>query len=211
MLDCSVQEKPVMNVDDIYLALHYHWVQDVTIYPDGRQRLQVSFLMLISAYTATRPGALVYVARNVKEYKSCPGWDEDDNEDRDEENSENDEIDDNEDRDKGDVENDKMDDNEDGNKDSAENDEMDDTEDSDKDNVKNDEMDDKIVKAFLGHPDGIEPVKTLCYEDVNLLLLPNPAGPRDLLALEIDLRYTKGHQRQTKRSAIYSSFFATVC
>ena len=70
-----------MNVDDIYLVLHYYWVQDVTIYPDRQQRLQVSFLMLISAYTATRPGALVYVARNVKEFKSRPVRDEDDNED----------------------------------------------------------------------------------------------------------------------------------
>ena len=61
-----------MNVDDVYLVLHYHWVLDVTIFPDGRQQLQVSFLLLISAYTATRPGVLVYVARNVKEYKSCP-------------------------------------------------------------------------------------------------------------------------------------------
>jgi hypothetical protein len=149
--------------------------------------------MLISAYTATRPGALVYVARNIKEYKSYLVGDEDDNKDRDKDNSENDEMD-----------------NEDGDKDNVEDDEMDDNEDSDKDNVKNDEMDDKIVKAFLGHSDGMEPVKTLCYEDVNLLLLPNPTGPRDLLALEIDLRYTKGHQRQTKRSAIYSSFFATA-
>src|SRR5947207_12661191 len=60
-LDCSVREKPVMNVDDVYLVLHYHWVLDVTIFPDGRQQLQVSFLLLISAYTATRPGVLVYV------------------------------------------------------------------------------------------------------------------------------------------------------
>ena len=117
----------------------------------------------------------------------------------------------NKDADKGGNKDASKDGNKDGNKDSAKNNEMDDNKDSDKDNVKNDEMDDKIVKAFLGHSDGIEPVKTLCYEDVNLLLLPNPNGPRDLLALEIDLRYTKGHQRQTKRSAIYSSFFATVC
>jgi hypothetical protein len=183
----------------------------VTIYPNGRQRLQVSFLMLISAYTATRPGALVYVARNVKEYQSCPGWDEDNNKDRDKENSEDDKIDDNKDRDRRNVENDKIDNNEDSNKDSARSDEIDNNEDSDKDNVKNNEMDDKIVKAFLGHSDSMEPVKTLCYKDVNLLLLPNPTRPRDLLALEIDLQYTKGHQRQTKRLAIYSNFFATVC
>ncbi len=147
-----------MNVDDIYLVLYHHWVLDATIYPDGRQRLQVSFLILISAYTATRPGALVYVARNVKEQKGYLVGDKDD-----------------------------------------------------KENTKISEMDDEMVKAFLGHSDGMEPVKTLCYEDVSLLLLPNPTGTRDLLALEVDLRYTKGHQRQTKRLVIYLSFFATTC
>ena len=138
-----------MNVDDVYLVLHYHWVLDVTIFLDGQQRLQVSFLLLISAYTATRPGALVYVARNVKEYKSCPIGDEED-------------------------------DSEEGGED---------------ENIEADET----VKAFLGHSGGKEPAKTICYEDVNLLLLLNPTGIRNLLALEIDLWYTKGHQRQTKR------------
>src|SRR5438045_7868169 len=121
-----------MNVDDVYLVLHYHWVLDVTIFPDGRQRLQVSFLLLISAYTATRPGALGYVGRNVKEYKSCPIGDEED-------------------------------DSEEGGED---------------ENIEADET----VKAFLGHSGGKEPAKTICYEDVNLLLLPNPTGIRDLLA-----------------------------
>jgi hypothetical protein len=64
---------------------------------------------------------------------------------------------------------------------------MDDNEDSDKDNVKNNKIDDKIVKAFLGHLNSIKLVKTLCYKDVNLLLLLNPTKLRDLLALKIDL------------------------
>jgi hypothetical protein len=64
---------------------------------------------------------------------------------------------------------------------------MDDNEDSDKDNVKNNKIDDKIVKAFLRHLNSIKLVKTLCYKDVNLLLLLNPTKLRDLLALKIDL------------------------
>ncbi len=170
-----------MNVDDVYLVLHYHWTLDVTIYPDGRQRLQVSFLILISAYTATRPGALVYVARNVKEYKVCLIGNKDDNEDG------------NEDEDMGadGIDGERMQMN---NKDEDNDIEMDNEDDNE-----NDEMDDGTVKAFLGHSDGKELAKTVCYEDVNLLLLPNSAGTRDLLALEIDLRYTKGHQRQSKR------------
>jgi hypothetical protein len=122
---------------------------------------------------------LVYIARNVKEYKSCPIWDKDDNKDIDKDNSKNDKIDIDKDR--------------------------------DKDNIENNKIDNKIVKAFLGYSDSIEPVKTLCYKDVNLLLLPNPTGTYNLLTLEIDLRYTKGYQKQTKRSVIYSNFFATVC
>jgi len=54
------REKPVMNVDDIFLILHHHWVLDTSIVPNERQRLQLALLLLLSAYTATRPGALVY-------------------------------------------------------------------------------------------------------------------------------------------------------
>jgi Protein of unknown function (DUF3435) len=59
--DASTREKPVMNVDDIYLILHHHWVVDTAIFPDGRQRVQIALLVLEMAYTATRPAALVYV------------------------------------------------------------------------------------------------------------------------------------------------------
>ena len=176
-----------MNVDDVYLVLHYHWAQDVTIYPDGRQRLQVSFLMLISTYTATRPGALVYVARNVKEYKGAPIGDEEDDGDADESALIGDKDDDGDEDESSKV--DEIDN--DGNMEVVNKDEDEDIEMDNKN--ENGERDDETVKAFLGHLDRKEPVKTICYEDVNLLLLPNPTGTRDLLALEIDLRYTKGH------------------
>jgi len=68
-LDPSTGEKPVMNVDDIYLILHHHWVVDTATFPDGRQRLQIAFLVLLTAYTATRPGALVYIRQNEKTLK----------------------------------------------------------------------------------------------------------------------------------------------
>lgn len=35
-LDISVGEKPVMNVDDLYIVLYHHWTKDITPYPDGR-------------------------------------------------------------------------------------------------------------------------------------------------------------------------------
>jgi hypothetical protein len=127
--------------------------------------------MLISAYTATRPGALVYMARNVKECKSYPIGDEDEGIEADEMgNDENMEVSE---KDEDDIEMD------------SEN--------------ENNETENKMARAFPARLDEKEPVKTICYEDVKLLLLPNPTGTRDLLALEVDLRYTKGHQRQIKR------------
>lgn len=168
-----------MNVDDVYLVLYYYWAQDTIIYPNRRQRLQVSFLMLISAYTATRPGALVYVERNVKERRSCPIRDED--------------RDSSIEKDKG-IELDEISDDENIEliyKDKDDNIGID-------SKSENNERD-RAVEASLGHLDRRESLKTICYEDVRLLVLPNLTRPRDLLALEVDLRYTKGHQRQAKR------------
>lgn len=52
-LDTTTRKKPVMNVDDVYLVLHHHWILDTSVFPDERQRLQVALLLLPSAYTAT--------------------------------------------------------------------------------------------------------------------------------------------------------------
>lgn len=43
-----------------------------------------------------------------------------------------------------------------------------------------------------------EEIKTLCYEDVTLLLLPNPGGKRDVLVMEVTLKYTKGWKKKPK-------------
>jgi hypothetical protein len=48
---------------------------------------------------------------------------------------------------------------------------------------------------------GEEHDKTLCYGDVTLLLLPNPDGIRDVLAMEVDVKHTKGHHKKPKRYA----------
>ncbi|KAK5562715.1 hypothetical protein LTR43_011671, partial [Exophiala xenobiotica] len=130
-LDTSVREKPVMDVDDVYLVLHHLWVLDASVFPDERQRLQLAFLILLSAYTATRPAALVYkVTDPIKQREHYLGWEND------------------EDNDNGKMELD------------------------------------------------WEDIKTLCYEDVTLLMLPNPEGKRDLLAMEVTLKYTKGWKKK---------------
>ncbi|KAF2188461.1 hypothetical protein K469DRAFT_565307 [Zopfia rhizophila CBS 207.26] len=51
-LDITTNEKPVIKVEDVFLALHHHWVRDTSTFPDGRQLLQLAFLILICAYTA---------------------------------------------------------------------------------------------------------------------------------------------------------------
>ena len=58
-----------MNVDDVYLILYHHWIMDTATFPGGLQRLQVALLVLITAYTATWPGASVHVGRNEKRIK----------------------------------------------------------------------------------------------------------------------------------------------
>jgi hypothetical protein len=125
-LDTTTREKPVMNVDDIFLVLHHHWVLDTSTFPDERQRLQLALLLLLSAYTATRLAALVYkVTNRTKQREHYVGWENDDYDD-------------------------------------------------------GDRMD-------LDWED----IKILCYEDVTLVMLPNPEGKRDILAMEVNLKYKK--------------------
>jgi len=47
-----------------------------------------------------------------------------------------------------------------------------------------------------------EQVKTLCYGDVTLFLLPNSDGIRDLLGMEVDNCHSKGHQRKPKQARL---------
>lgn len=55
-----------MNVDDVFLVLYYPWAKDTSTFADERQRVQLWFLILICAYTGSRPGALVHVRRNTE-------------------------------------------------------------------------------------------------------------------------------------------------
>jgi hypothetical protein len=58
MLDKSEKEKHAMYVQDLYAILHALWVDD-TKPLHGFIRIQISLLLLLSATTATRPGAIV--------------------------------------------------------------------------------------------------------------------------------------------------------
>jgi len=125
-LDTTTKEKPVLNVDDIYLILHHHWVHDQSIFPDERQRIQLAEMILIQTYTATRPRVLAYVPTKKE----------------------------------------------------------------------------RIASHYVGQNEDVnfstewdpeeDDFRTVSYRDVNLFLLPNPESPKDLLVMEITLRFTKG-------------------
>ena len=75
-----------MNVDDVFLILHHHWIMDIVTFPDDRQRLQVFFLILTSTYIATRLDVLVYVSKNKKKNKGyCIDEDDEDEKEKKEE------------------------------------------------------------------------------------------------------------------------------
>ncbi|KAK4220597.1 hypothetical protein QBC38DRAFT_184261 [Podospora fimiseda] len=63
-LDILDKEKLVLNADDMYLILHHHWVRDQSIFPHERQRLQLALMLLVQAYTATRPRVISYRPTN---------------------------------------------------------------------------------------------------------------------------------------------------
>jgi hypothetical protein len=65
-LDLSVKSKPVMNIDDLLLALTHHWARDTSNFPTERQRVQLPMVMITAAYTASRPGELVDAGRKRK-------------------------------------------------------------------------------------------------------------------------------------------------
>ena len=53
-------EKPdaVLDVDDLYDLLTYHWVSDSSRYRDERQRVQVATGLLLSSFVGCRPCSL---------------------------------------------------------------------------------------------------------------------------------------------------------
>ena len=48
-----------MSVNDLVSMLHYYWVLDTATYLNERQCLQLFFLLLMIAYTASWPGVTV--------------------------------------------------------------------------------------------------------------------------------------------------------
>jgi Protein of unknown function (DUF3435) len=56
-LDLSVRDKPTLGIEDLLAILRYHWYLDTASHE--RYTVQIPFLILMTAFTASRPGALV--------------------------------------------------------------------------------------------------------------------------------------------------------
>ncbi|KAJ6258013.1 hypothetical protein Dda_6925 [Drechslerella dactyloides] len=51
--------KPLARASDLFALLHYHWCLDTSVFRHERYRVQLALLMMLMAFTASRPGALI--------------------------------------------------------------------------------------------------------------------------------------------------------
>lgn len=58
-LDNTETEKPLLEADDFVEVIRYHWVSDINIFPNERQRVQLAAILLLAAFTGSRPHALL--------------------------------------------------------------------------------------------------------------------------------------------------------
>lgn len=52
-----------MSFEDLRCLFRHHWIVDKKRYPTERQQIQMSLLLLLSAFTASRPGAILASGR----------------------------------------------------------------------------------------------------------------------------------------------------
>lgn len=60
-LDTSEREPQLLEADDFVVVIQYHWASDINVFPNERQRVQVASILLLAAFTGSRPGALLQI------------------------------------------------------------------------------------------------------------------------------------------------------
>jgi len=55
----QTRQKDTLSAEDLGILLQWHWKYGTTIFANERQRVQMSLLMLFSAFTGSRPAALL--------------------------------------------------------------------------------------------------------------------------------------------------------
>jgi integrase len=58
-LDNTETEKPLVEADEFVEIIEYHWVSDINVFPNERQRVQLAAILLLAALTGSRPSALL--------------------------------------------------------------------------------------------------------------------------------------------------------
>lgn len=58
-LDETSDDKPTMNVDDLFLLLYHHWMLCTDRYAIERERIQHALLILLMVYTTARPSTIL--------------------------------------------------------------------------------------------------------------------------------------------------------
>lgn len=58
-LDETLDDKPTMNVDALFLLLYHHWMLCTDRYAIERERIQHALLILLMVYTKARPSTIL--------------------------------------------------------------------------------------------------------------------------------------------------------
>ncbi|KAH7160546.1 FluG domain-containing protein [Dactylonectria estremocensis] len=182
-LDDLPKSKPVMGVDDLLWGLTHHWARDRSVFPTEDDRLDVPTIMLFQAYSA-------YPLRE-EAGKLGPTGNNDDSILFDDDDDDDDGYD-------GSV----FGDDDDGSGyDSASTDDTKINDDAIADANDHQEEAEKWAQQEADNQE-TEPVrlhKALCYEDLTLWIVKDPKnGGRDVLVMEVYLRYHKGANNKAK-------------
>jgi hypothetical protein len=183
-LDPSPKDKPVLGSDDVLLLLTHLWARDTCTFPTEDQRHDLATILLLSIFTGARPAELVDAMKHNAPDKYP--WEHPERPDLDGPDPP---------EDKEDL--DALDDEQLNLQKHPEDPDYDRPEpwqnahDSDYDDAAYDEDTGDYTKRKRRY-------KSLCYEDIRLWIVQNPApGERDL-AMEIELKYHKGADRKPK-------------
>lgn len=185
-LDPSPKDKPVLGSDDVLLLLTHLWARDTCTFPTEDQRHGLATILLLSIFTGARPAELVDAMKHNAPDKYP--WEQPERPDLDGP----DRLEDKEDLDA-------LDDEQLGLEQHPEDPDYDRPEPWH--NTKDTDYDDDA--AYVGDTGDYAKkkrrYKCLYYEDIRLWIVQNPTpGERDLLAMEIELKYHKGADRKPK-------------
>jgi hypothetical protein len=60
-LDNIETEKPFLETNNFVELIRYHWVADINVFLNERQRVQLAAILLLAVFTGSRPRALFFL------------------------------------------------------------------------------------------------------------------------------------------------------